>query len=247
MEQDANAVNPTPVTAPQGPATQAPAAEASPAPADPVVDQTPSTTTFDEATQKYLDNQNIKGTPNEIVAELIKRNQQLRNPPKTEAVADVLKQEQTAAPAQPTQPTQPAQSTHTLSDVEIMTTAMIVERQYPDVKVDADFYKEMIADGINPMNGQEINLNRVLKYAGMKQKLAAAEKAIANAQQPANIPSPSNQIDDNSPIQPVQEMTATAAENIIVWSAQQQRYGKAPHPQLAQAKEFLQNSMRIKK
>ena len=247
MEQDANAVNPTPVTAPQGPETQAPAAEASPAPADPVVDQTPSTTTFDEATQKYLDNQNIKGTPNEIVAELVKRNQQLRNQPKTEAVADVLKQEQTAAPAQPTQPTQPAQSTHTLSDVEIMTTAMIVERQYPDVKVDADFYKEMIADGINPMNGQEINLNRVLKYAGMKQKLAAAEKAIANAQQPANIPSPSNQIDDNSPIQPVQEMTATAAENIIVWSAQQQRYGKAPHPQLAQAKEFLQNSMRIKK
>ena len=249
MEQDANAVNTTPVTAPQGPATQAPAAEASPAPADPVVDQTPSTTTFDEATQKYLDNQNIKGTPNEIVAELVKRNQQLRNQPKTEAVADVLKQEQTAqmAPAQLAQPTQPAQSTHTLSDVEIMTTAMIVERQYPDVKVDADFYKEMIADGINPMNGQEINLNRVLKYAGMKQKLAAAEKAIANAQQPANIPSPSNQIDDNSPIQPVQEMTATAAENIIVWSAQQQRYGKAPHPQLAQAKEFLQNSMRTKK
>ena len=247
MEQDANAVNTTPVTAPKGPATQAPAAEASPAPADPVVDQTPSTTTFDEATQKYLDNQNIKGTPNEIVAELVKRNQQLRNQPKTEAVADVLKQEQTVAPAQPAQPTQPAQSTHTLSDVEIMTTAMIVERQYPDVKVDADFYKEMIADGINPMNGQEINLNRVLKYAGMKQKLAAAEKAIANAQQPANIPSPSNQIDDNSPIQPVQEMTATAAENIIVWSAQQQRYGKAPHPQLAQAKEFLQNSMRTKK
>ena len=104
MEQDANAVNPTPVTAPQGPATQAPAAEASPAPADPVVDQTPSTTTFDEATQKYLDNQNIKGTPNEIVAELVKRNQQLRNQPKTEAVADVLKQEQTAAPADSTSP-----------------------------------------------------------------------------------------------------------------------------------------------
>lgn len=252
MEQDANAVNTTPVTAPQtqvGPATQAPAAEASPAPADPVVDQTPSTTTFDEATQKYLDNQNIKGTPNEIVAELVKRNQQLRNQPKTEAVADVLKQEQTAqtATAQPAQPTQSAQPTHTLSDVEIMTTAMIVERQYPDVKVDADFYKEMIADGINPMNGQEINLNRVLKYAGMKQKLATAEKALANAQQPANIPSPSNEIDDNSPIQPVQEMTATAAQNIIVWSAQQQRYGKAPHPQLAQAKEFLQNSMRTKK
>lgn len=246
MEQDANAVNTISVTAPQGPATQAPAAEASPAPADPVVDQTPSTTTFDEATQKYLDNQNIKGTPNEIVAELVKRNQQLRNQPKTEAVADVLKQEQTAAPAQPAQPTQPAQSTHTLSDVEIMTTAMIVERQYPDVKVDADFYKEMIADGINPMNGQEINLNRVLKYAGMKQKLAAAEKAIANAQQPANIPSPSNQIDDNSPIQPVQEMTATAAENIIVWSAQQQRYGRGKHPQYLEAVKFLQDKAREK-
>lgn len=246
MEQDANAVNPTPVTAPQGPATQAPAAEASPASADPVVDQTPSTTTFDEATQKYLDNQNIKGTPNEIVTELVKRNQQLRNQPKTEAVADVLKQEQTAAPAQPAQPTQPAQSTHTLSDVEIMTTAMIVERQYPDIKVDADFYKEMIADGINPMNGQEINLNRVLKYAGMKQKLAAAEKAIVNAQQPANIPSPSNQIDDNSPIQPVQEMTATAAENIIVWSAQQQRYGRAKHPQYLEAVKFLQDKAREK-
>lgn len=248
MEQDANAVNTTPVTAPQGPATQAPAAEASPAPADPVVDQTPSTTTFDEATQKYLDNQNIKGTPNEIVAELVKRNQQLRNQPKTEAVADVLRQEQAPAqPAQPAQTAQPTQPTHALSDVEIMTTAMIVERQYPDVKIDADFYKEMIADGINPMNGQEINLNRVLKYAGMKQKLVTAEKALANAQQPANIPSPSNEIDDNSPIQPVQEMTATAAENIIVWSAQQQRYGKAAHPQLAQAKEFLQNSMRTRK
>ena len=237
--ENANAVNPTPEAAstPVEPAPQAPAAEASPAPAEPVVTETPEPT-FDEATQKYLENQNIKGTPNEIVAELVKRNQQLRNQPKVEAVQEVLKQEpaRTEAPA----PAAP----HTLSDMDIMTTQMLVEKQYPDVKVDANFYKEMIADGINPMNGQEINLNRVFKYAEMKQKLANADKAIASANQPANIPSPSNTIDDNSPIQNVQTMDRLAAENIILWSAQQERYGKAPHPQLQQAKEFLQGEAR---
>ena len=237
--ENANAVNPTPEAAstPVEPAPQAPAAEASPASAEPVVTAAPEPT-FDEATQKYLENQNIKGTPNEIVAELVKRNQQLRNQPKVEAVQEVLKQEpvRTEAPA----PAAP----HTLSDMDIMTTQMLVEKQYPDVKVDANFYKEMIADGINPMNGQEINLNRVFKYAEMKQKLANADKAIASANQPANIPSPSNTIDDNSPIQNVQTMDRLAAENIILWSAQQERYGKAPHPQLQQAKEFLQGEAR---
>lgn len=241
--ENANAVNPTPEAAstPVEPATQAPAAEASPAPAETGVSTAPETT-FDEATQKYLENQNIKGTPNEIVAELVKRNQQLRNQPKVEAVAEVLKQEPAEAPAAPAAPA----PQHTLSDMDIMTTQMLVEKQYPDVKVDANFYKEMIADGINPMNGQEINLNRVFKYAEMKQKLANADKAIASANQPANIPSPSNTIDDNSPIQNVQDMDRTAAENIIVWSAQQQRYGKAPHPQLQQAKDFLQGEARKK-
>lgn len=238
--ENANAVNPTPEAAstPVEPAPQAPAAEASPAPADTVVTATPEPT-FDEATQKYLENQNIKGTPNEIVAELVKRNQQLRNQPKVEAVQEVLKQE----PEAPATPAAPA-PTHSLSDMDIMTTQMLVEKQYPDVKVDANFYKEMIADGINPMNGQEINLNRVFKYAEYKQKLANADKAIASANTPANIPSPSNTIDDNSPIQNVQTMDTLAAENIILWSAQQERYGKAPHPQLQQAKEFLQGEAR---
>lgn len=239
--ENANAVNPTPeaAPAPAEPATQAPAAEASPAPAETEVSTTPEPT-FDEATQKYLENQNIKGTPNEIVAELVKRNQQLRNQPKVEAVAEVLKQEPAEAPAAPAAPA----PQHTLSDMDIMTTQMLVEKQYPDVKVDANFYKEMIADGINPMNGQEINLNRVFKYAEYKQKLANADKAIASANTPANIPSPSNTIDDNSPIQNVQNMDKTAAENIVIWSAQQERYGKAPHPQLQQAKEFLRGEAR---
>lgn len=242
MEPNANAEGVAPVAAPQGPATEAPAAEASPAPAETGQTTTPETTPqFDEATQKYLDNQNIKGTPTEIVAELIKRNQQLRNQPKVEAVAEVLKQE----PQQPATPAQPA-PTHTLSDMEIMTTQMLVEKQYPDVKVDADFYKQMIADGINPMRGNEIDLNRVFKYAELQQKLKTAEKAIATAQQPANIPSPSNTIDSNSPIQPVQQMTTTAAENIIIYSAQEQRYGRAPHPQLEEAKAFLQANRKKK-
>lgn len=241
--ENANAVNPTPeaAPAPAEPATQAPAAEASPAPAETGVSTAPETT-FDEATQKYLENQNIKGTPNEIVAELVKRNQQLRNQPKVEAVAEVLKQEPAETPAAPAAPA----PQHTLSDMDIMTTQMLVEKQYPDVKVDANFYKEMIADGINPMNGQEINLNRVFKYAEMKQKLANADKALAAANTPAAIPSPSNTVDDNSPIQNVQTMDHTAAENIIIWSAQQQRYGKAPHPQLQQAKDFLTEEARKK-
>lgn len=239
--ENANAVNPTPEAASQEPAPQAPVAEASPAPAETVVSTTPEPT-FDEATQKYLENQNIKGTPNEIVAELVKRNQQLRNQPKVEAVQEILKQDShnnspEPAPAQPAAP-------HTLSDMDIMTTQMLVEKQYPDVKVDANFYKEMIADGINPMNGQEINLNRVFKYAEYKQKLANADKAIASASAPANIPSPSNTIDDNSPIQNVQTMDTLAAENIILWSAQQERYGKSRHPQYLEAVKFLQDEAR---
>jgi hypothetical protein len=128
--------------------------------------------------------------------------------------------------------------------MDIVMTQMAVEKQYPDVKVDANFYKEMIADGINPMNGQEINLNRVFKYAEYKQKLANADKAIASANTPANIPSPSNTIDDNSPIQSPEVMDKLAAENIIVWSAQQEKYGRPPHPDLARAKQFLQDEAR---
>lgn len=239
MEQE-NAAPAVPEVASQEPAPQAPAAEASPAPAETGTTTTPEIA-FDEATQKYLSNQNIKGTPTEIVAELVKRNQQLRNQPKVEAVAEVLKQEPAEAPAPAAQPQH-----HTLSDMDIMTTQMLVEKQYPDVKVDADFYKQMISDGINPMNGQEINLNRVFKYAEMQQKLKDAEKAIASAGQPAPIPSPSNTIESNGPIPPVQNMDMNAAQNIIIWSAQEQRYGRAPHAQLEEAKRFIQESMRKK-
>lgn len=242
MEQE-NAVTAVPEAASQEPVTQAPAAEASPAPAETETTTTPEIA-FDEATQKYLSNQNIKGTPTEIVAELVKRNQQLRNQPKTEAVAEVLKQtpEVSAPEAVAAQPVQH----RALSDMDIMTTQMLVEKQYPDVKVDADFYKQMIADGINPMNGNEINLNRVFRYAEMQQKLKDADKAIASAGQPAPIPSPSNTIDNNSPIQNVQNMDLNAAQNIIIWSAQEQRYGRARHPQYDEAVRFLQESQRKK-
>lgn len=234
MEQNANAVETTPEVASVEPTTQTPAAEASPAPAETSVESTPEVT-FDEATQKYLDNQNIKGTPTEMIAELVKRNQAIRNQPKTEAVAEVLKQEPAKTEAAPA---------HTLSDMDIVMTQMAVEKQYPDVKVNADFYKEMIADGINPMNGNQIDLNRVFKYAGYKQKLADAEKSVNAANQPATMTSPSNQIEQNSPLQQVQTMDQRAAENIIIWSAQEQRYGRAPHPQLSEAKEFLQNQQK---
>ena len=176
-----------------------------------------------------------------MIAELVKRNQAFRNQPK-ESVAEVLKQEPKETPAAPAQ--QPAQ---TISDMDIVMTQMAVEKSYPDVKVNADFYKEMIADGINPMNGNQIDLNRVFKYAGYKQKLANAEKSIQAAAQPANIPDPVNNVDSASPIQQVQTMDHLAAENIIIFSAQEQRYGRAPHPQLQQAKDFLQNEARNKK
>ena len=158
-----------------------------------------------------------------------------------ESVAEVLKQEPKETPAAP------AQQTQTISDMDIVMTQMAVEKSYPDVKVNADFYKEMIADGINPMNGNQIDLNRVFKYAGYKQKLANAEKSIQAANTPANIPDPINNVDNASPIQQVQTMDHLAAENIVIFSAQEQRYGRAPHPQLQQAKDFLQNEARGKK
>ena len=135
--ENANAVNPTPeaAPAPAEPVTQAPAAEASPAPAETEVSATPEPT-YDEATQKYLENQNIKGTPNEIVAELVKRNQQLRNQPKVEAVQDVLKQEPAEAPAAQAAPA----PQHTLSDMEIMTTQMLILKIMHRIRRPARFF-----------------------------------------------------------------------------------------------------------
>ena len=80
MDNNADAVQTTPEVASQEPTTQAPAAEASPAPAETGTTTTPEPT-FDEATQKYLENQNIKGTPNEIIEAIEKKNQALVHNP----------------------------------------------------------------------------------------------------------------------------------------------------------------------
>lgn len=240
MDPNANAAGVVPEAAPQGPATQTPTAEASPVGAETGTTVAPQSNgiELDEGTKKYLDNQNITGSPNEIIAELIRRNQSLRNQPKVDDVAAVLKQE--PAKQEPAQPVQPTQTSHPLTDMEIMTTQMIVEKQYPDVKVDSNFYKQMIADGINPMQGGEINLTRVMKYAAQQQKIAQAEKIIA--QQPAAIPSPANTVENTGPVTPVAQMTTTAAENIILFSNQEKRYGRAPHPQYDEAVKFLQTN-----
>lgn len=244
MDPNANAAGVTPEAAPQGPATQTPTAEASPVGAETEATTAPQSNgiELDEATQKYLANQNITGSPNEVIAELIKRNQSLRNQPKVEDVAAVLKQEEPAQPIQPIQPapTSQQQPQHSLTDMDIMTTQMIVEKQYPDVKVDSNFYKQMIADGINPMQGGEINLTRVMKYASQQQKIAQAEKILA--QQPAQIPSPANAVDSTGPVTTVAQMTKTAAENIILWSNQERRFGREMHPQYEEAVKFLQSN-----
>lgn len=243
MDPNANAVSLTPEVALQGPATQTPIAEASPVVANTEAPATPETNglQLDADTQKYLDNQNIAGTPSEVIVALVRRNQSLRNTPKVEepkeTVAEVLKQE----PAPQGQPVQQ----HKLNDMDIMTTKLLVEKQYPDVQVDSNFYKEMINDGFNPMNGEEIDLNRVFKFAAMKQKLADADKAIASAAQPAPIPSPMNTVSNN--LAPVQQMDKNTAERIIVLSTQERRYGRAGHPQYQEAVEFLQNLQRSSK
>lgn len=245
MDPNANAVGVTPEAAPQGPATQTPTAEASPVGAETEATAAPQSNgiELDEATQKYLLNQNINGSPSEVIAELVKRNQSFRNQPKVEEVAEVLKQ--TEQPAQPTQPVQPThnaqpQPQHSLTDQDIWTTQLIVERQYPDVKVDSNFYKQMISDGWNPMRNGEIDIKRVMKYAEQQQKLARADKILA--QQPAEIPSPTNSVDSTGPIAPVAQMTKTAAENIILFSNQEKRYGRSAHPQYEEAVKFLQSN-----
>lgn len=244
MDPNANAAGVVPEAAPQGPATQTPTAEASPVGAETGTTVAPQSNgiELDEATQKYLSNQNIVGSPNEVIAELVKRNQSLRNQPKVEEVAEVLKQTEQPQPTQPVQqaPAPAPAPSHSLSDMEIMTTQMLVEKNYPDVKVDSNFYKQMIADGINPMQGGEINLNRVMKYAERQQKLIQAEKILA--QQPAPIPSPTNDVQTTGAVTPVAQMNKLAAENIILFSNREKRYGRAPHPQYDEAVKFLQSN-----
>lgn len=217
-----------------------------------------TTPSFDPEIQKFLDNQNIK-TDNLMLAvtELAKRNMKLRSQPAepvTQQVADVLK----GTDVQPTQPAQPApeqkpepQQTsqpHNLSDMDIATVSMFVKQQYPDVTTDAEFYKSMMADGFRPTTTDgQINLKSVMSYAAYKQKLSDADKAIANNQPKAGqLPQPSN-TPEYAQVDQVQNMTEQAAQNIIMFSNAEKRYGRPVHPQYEEAAKFLQDSARNRK
>ena len=218
-----------------------------------------TTPSFDPEIQKFLDNQNIK-TDNlqAAVAELARRNMKLRSQPTeptTQQVADVLKGTTNVQPTQPTQPApeqkpEPQQTSqpHNLSDMDIATVSIFVKQQYPDVTTDAEFYKSMMADGFRPTtNDGQINLKSVMSYAAYKQKLSDAEKAIANNQPKAGqLPQPSN-TPEYAQVDQVQTMTEQAAQNIIMFSNAEKRYGRPVHPQYEEAAKFLQDQARNKK
>lgn len=202
-----------------------------------------------EDIQKFLANQNIKSTdPNEIITTLVQRNQSLRSSkPADQEVSRVLSGNeqpvvQTTAPAQEASPA----PTGKFSDIEIKTVEMLVKNQYKDVTANADFYREMINEGFKPVSPDgSINLQSVMNYANYKQTLSDAQKTISAAQNPAVIPEPTNSVQTMNT--PVQTMNELAAQNIIIWSNQETRYGRAPHPQLNEAIEFIQNQARAKK
>lgn len=243
----ANGTNPTP------PAGEA--AKGATQPTNPVAAGTPG---FEPEIQKFLDNQNIKTDDlHAAVAELAKRNMKLRgqnqaNP--TQEVADVLnpapqKPEQKPADVPdnnvPNTPEQkPASQPHTLSDMDIANVSMFVKSQYPDVKADAEFYKAMIADGFQPTKDGQINLKSVMSYAAYKQKVADAEKAIAaNQPQAGQLPQPSN-APEYAKVDQVQTMNETAAQNIIMFSNNEKRFGRPIHPQYEEAVKFIQDLAR---
>lgn len=239
----ANVTNPTPAAA-----DAAKGVSQTTDPGAGVADTKPS---FDPEIQKFLDNQNIKTDDlAAAVTELAKRNMKLRgNQSETQTVAEVLKQPQTpvkteepkAVPTEPQQTSQP----HTLSDMDIATVSMFIKQQYPDVTADAAFYKSMIADGFKPTTADGgINLKSVQSYAAYKQKLAEAEKVIADNQPQANqIPQPST-APEYADVDKVQTMTEQAAQNIILFSNREKRYGRPVHPQFDEAAKFLQNLAR---
>lgn len=212
---------------------------------------------FDPEIQKFLDNQNIKTDDLKgAVTELAKRNMKLRGsqPEKTEtqSVAEVLNPKpQETKPAESTsqvpevkEPQQTSQP-HNLSDMDIATVSLFVKQQYPGVTTDAEFYKSMIADGFRPTTTDgQINLKSVLSYAAYKQKLADAEKVIADNQPKANqLPQPSNE-PEYAQVDKVQNMTEQAAQNIVLFSNQEKRYGRPVHPQYSEAVKFLQDQAR---
>ena len=208
---------------------------------------------FDPEIQKFLDNQNIKTDDlKSAVTELAKRNMKLRGgqPEQTEtqSVAEVLNPapktvEPTPEPAK-TEPQQTSQP-HNLSDMDIATVSLFVKQQYPGVTTDAEFYKSMIADGFRPTTTDgQINLKSVLSYAAYKQKLADAEKVIADNQPKANqLPQPSNE-PEYANVDKIQTMTEQAAQNIVLFSNTEKRYGRPVHPQYNEAVKFLQDQAR---
>lgn len=239
----ANVTNPTPAAA-----DAAKGVSQTTDPGAGVADTKPS---FDPEIQKFLDNQNIKTDDlKAAVTELAKRNMKLRgSQSEAQSVAEVLKQPQTpvkteepkAVQTEPQQTSQP----HTLSDMDIATVSMFIKQQYPDVTADAAFYKSMIADGFKPTTADGgINLKSVQSYAAYKQKLAEAEKVIANNQPQANqIPQPST-APEYADVDKVQTMTEQAAQNIILFSNREKRYGRPVHPQFDEAAKFLQSLAR---
>ena len=249
----ANGTNPAPAAADT--------AKGATQPTDPVAT---GTSGFDPEVQKFLDNQNIKTDDlKAAVTELARRNMKFRGHSTTQApanptqeVADVLNpkptqptQAQSTEPAQPSQPAQPAEQKptsqpHTLSDMDIANVSMFVKSQYPDVKADAEFYKAMIADGFQPTKDGQINLKSVMSYAAYKQKLADADKAIAaNQPQAGQLPQPSN-APEYAQVDKVQTMNETAAQNIIMFSNNEKRFGRPIHPQYEEAVKFIQDLAR---
>lgn len=210
---------------------------------------------FDPDIQKFLDNQNIKTDDlRAAVTELAKRNMKLRggNNSEPQSVAEVLKQPATPTtveepktePVKPVEPQQTSQP-HNLSDMDIVNVSLYVKQQFPNVTTDAEFYKSMIADGFRPTTADgQINLKSVTSYAAYKQKLADAERAIADAQPKANqIPQPSTQ-PEYAQVDKIQTMTEQAAQNIVLFSNQEKRYGRPIHPQYDDAVKFLQDQAR---
>lgn len=266
MDQNASAnvqgtqANPAPAAAETANATNtAPAAAEATTGAsqttDPGAGVSDSKPSFDPEIQKFLDNQNIKTDDlTAAVTELAKRNMKLRgNQSETQSVAEVLKQPTAPAqpaeakPAEPVKPVEPQQTSQpsSLSDKDIALTSLFVAQQYPSVKTDAEFYKSMIADGFRPTDERgQINLKSVMSYAAYRQKLADAEKAIADNQPKANaIPQPST-APEYAQVDKVQTMTEQAAENIVLFSNTEKRYGRPVHPQYDEAVKFLQDIAR---
>ena len=210
---------------------------------------------FDPEIQKFLDNQNIKTDDlKAAVTELAKRNMKMRGHQNEPSVAEVLgkkeepkvenpiakamEQNQPATPPQSAPQPQQTSQPRVPSDMDIANVSMFVKQQYPDVTTDAKFYQSMINDGFKPVTADgQINLKSVL----------SAEKTIkANEPQAGQIPAPSNQ-PEYAKVDTVKNMDETAAQNIVMWSNNEKKFGRPIHPQYSQAVQYLQDLARKQK